>query len=237
MQYQMARVKDEMDPVLEQLKNGIRRFRTEVYPEQAETYQKAMREPQRPAALVITCADSRIHPDVLTQAGPGELFVTRNIGNMVPAYGDMMGGVSAVLEFAVSALGVRHVVVCGHSDCGAMKALLDPASVETMPTVKSWLRNAHAALSVAEAVKDEGLSEADLLQLLAEKNVLLQMQHVRTHPSVAGAMAKGNLTISGWYYDIAKGQVSICDGNLGVFEAVTVEGESLNASAPDMIRG
>ena len=237
MQYQMARVKDEMDPVLEQLKNGIRRFRTEVYPEQAETYQKAMREPQRPAALVITCADSRIHPDVLTQAGPGELFVTRNIGNMVPAYGDMMGGVSAVLEFAVSALGVRHVVVCGHSDCGAMKALLDPASVETMPTVKSWLRNAHAALSVAEAVKEDGLSEADLLQLLAEKNVLLQMQHVRTHPSVAGAMAKGNLTISGWYYDIAKGQVSICDGDLGVFEAVTVEGESFNASAPDMIRG
>jgi len=217
-------VEKKIDPVLEQLKRGIRRFRTEVYPDQAEMYQKAMRDPQKPCALVITCADSRIHPDVLTQSPPGELFVTRNIGNMVPAYGDMMGGVSAVLEFAVSALKVQHVVVCGHSDCGAMKALLDPESVEAMPTVKSWLRNAHAALSVAEAVKADGVDEAELLKLLAEKNVLLQMQHVRTHPSVAGAMARGELTISGWYYDIALGQVFICDGS-GKFEPVTVDGE------------
>jgi carbonic anhydrase len=208
-----------MDPVLERLKDGIRRFRTDVYPEHAEEYQRAMREPQRPAALIITCADSRIHPDVLTQSRPGDVFVTRNIGNMVPAYGDMLGGVSAVLEFAVSGLGVKHVVVCGHSECGAMKALLDPASVESMPTVKSWLRNAHAALSVAEAVKGEGLSEAELLRLVAEQNILLQMQHVRTHPSVAGAMARGELTLSGWYYDIAGGRVSISEG-AGSFEPV-----------------
>jgi carbonic anhydrase len=216
-----------MDPILERLKDGIRRFRTDVYPERAEQYQRAMREPQRPHALVITCADSRIHPEVLTQSHPGELFVTRNIGNMVPAYGDMLGGVSAVLEFAVSALGVKHVVVCGHSDCGAMKALLDPASVETMPTVKAWLRNAHAALSVADAVRGPEMTEAELLQLLAEKNVLLQMQHVRTHPSVAGAMARGELTISGWYYDIAKGEVLVCDGDDGRFEAVTLPGRAV----------
>jgi carbonic anhydrase len=211
-----------MDPVLERLKDGIRRFRTDVYPERADQYQKAMREPQRPKALVITCADSRIHPDVLTQSNPGEIFVTRNIGNMVPAYGDMLGGVSAVLEFAVSGLGVKHVVVCGHSDCGAMKALLDPESVRTMPTVQAWLRNAHAALSVADAVKTPELTEAELLQLLAEKNVLLQMQHVRTHPSVAGAMARGELTISGWYYDIARGEVQVCESEDGVFEPVKV---------------
>ena len=213
-----------MDPVLEKLKDGVRKFQTEVYPGQAEDYQRIMREPQRPAALLISCADSRIHPDVLTQTNPGEVFVTRNIGNMVPAYGDMMGGVSAVLEFAVSALKVQHVVVCGHSDCGAMKALLDPDSVEAMPTVKSWLRNAHAALSVAEAVKAEGLSQENLLQLVCEKNILLQMQHVRTHPSVAGAMARGELTLSGWYYDIARGQVSICDGDDGVFVPVQTAG-------------
>jgi carbonic anhydrase len=145
------------------------------------------------------------------------VFVTRNIGNMVPAYGEMLGGVSAVLEFAVSGLGVKHVVVCGHSECGAMKALLDPESVETMPTVKRWLRNAHAALSVAEAVKGDGLSEAELLRLVAEQNVLLQMQHLRTHPSVAGAMARGELTLSGWYYDIAAGRVSISEGSEGGF--------------------
>ena len=215
-----------MDAVLEQLKDGIRRFRSDVYPPRAEQFQKAMREPQRPRALVITCADSRIHPDVLTQSNPGDIFVTRNIGNMVPAYGDMLGGVSAVLEFAVSGLGVKHVVVCGHSDCGAMKALLDPESVSTMPTVKAWLRNAHAALSVADAVKGPDVTEAELLRLLAEKNVLLQMQHVRTHPSVAGAIARGELTISGWYYDIARGEVLVCDGEDGKFEPVTLDAEA-----------
>jgi carbonic anhydrase len=221
----LAEVEKQMDPVLARLENGIRRFRSEVYPARAEAYQRAMREAQAPHALVITCADSRIHPDVLTQSSPGELFVTRNIGNLVPAYGDMVGGVSAVLEFAVSALKVQHVVVCGHSDCGAMKALLDPASVETMPTVKHWLRNAHAALSVAEAVWEPGASEPEMLRLLAEKNVLLQMQHVRTHPSVAGALARGELTISGWYYDIALGQVSVCQAEDGVFEPVLLPGE------------
>jgi carbonic anhydrase len=211
-----------MDQVLERLKDGIRKFRTEVYPERAEQFEKAMREPQRPEALIITCADSRIHPDVLTQSQPGELFVTRNIGNMVPAYGDMLGGVSAVLEFAVSGLGVKHVVVCGHSDCGAMKALLDPESVRPMPTVKSWLRNAHAALSVADALKGPEMTAAEFLRLLAEKNVLLQMQHVRTHPSVAGAIARGELSISGWYYDIAKGEVLVSEGDAGDFEPVKV---------------
>ena len=209
-----------LDLVLERLKDGVRSFQTEIYPEQAARFQQLMREPQRPHALFITCADSRIHPDVLTQSKPGELFVTRNIGNMVPAYGDMMGGVSAVLEFAVSALKVQHVVVCGHSDCGAMKALLDPESVAAMPTVKSWLRNAHAALSVAEAVKPSDLGDAEVLRLVAEKNVLLQMQHVRTHPSVAAALARDELTISGWYYDIARGEVFISDDRHGNFEPV-----------------
>ncbi len=181
-----------------------------MYPENREMYRRAMREEQRPQALVITCADSRVHPDVLTQSSPGEIFVTRNIGNMVPAYGEMMGGVSAVLEYAVSALKVKHIVVCGHTDCGAMKALLDPESVAAMPTVKSWLRNAHTALSVTDALAGSEGGEAKL-RVLTEQNVLLQMQHVRTHPSVAGAMAKGTLNISGWVYDIAAGEVRICE--------------------------
>ena len=209
-----------MDEVLDHLKDGIRRFRASVYPERQGMYQRAMSEAQRPQALVITCADSRLHPDVLTQAAPGEIFTTRNIGNMVPAYGEMMGGVSAVLEYAVSALEVKHLVVCGHTDCGAMKALLDPESVAGMPTVRSWLRNAHTALSVTEALVGNGDAETKL-QMLTEQNVLLQIQHVKTHPSVAGALAKGNLTISGWVYDIAAGQVRICEG--GGSEFVVLE--------------
>jgi len=211
-----------MDEVLERLKDGIRRFRREVYPEQEEHYKRVMSEPQRPHALIITCADSRIHPDVLTQAAPGDVFVTRNIGNMVPAYPEMLGGVSAVLEFAVSAMKVEHIAVCGHSDCGAMKALLDPATVEAMPTVKAWLRNAHAALAVAKAIQQAAgagtLGDQDLLRIVTEQNVLLQVQHVRTHPAVAGAIARGELEVSGWVYDIAQGEVRICEG--GAFELV-----------------
>lgn len=212
-----------MDDVLDHLKAGIRRFQTEVYPAKAEQYQRAMNEDQRPQALIVTCADSRIHPDLLTQAQPGELFVTRNIGNMVPAYGEMMGAMSAVLEYAVSALRVKHIVVCGHTDCGAMKALLDPASVESMPTVKQWMRNAHAAMSVAEALEGPDASQEDLLRVVTEQNVILQMRHVRTHPSVAAAVARGELTISGWVYDIAHGQVSICDKEERIFVPVSEE--------------
>ncbi len=208
-----------MDEVLEHLKDGIRRFRREVYPERAEAYKRAMSEPQRPRALIVTCADSRIHPDLLTQAAPGEIFVTRNIGNMVPTYGEMLGGVSAVLEYAVGAFGVRHIAICGHTDCGAMKALLEPESVEGMPIVKAWLTNAHAALSVAKAIQAK-TGKDDLLRIVTQENVSLQMRHLLTHPSVAGAVASGDLTVSGWVYDIAAGEVRICEGIGGRFEVV-----------------
>lgn len=212
-----------MDVVLEQLKNGVRRFRSEVYPQQAELFEQAASEPQRPHTLFVTCADSRIDPNAITATGPGEVFVTRNIGNMVPAYGEMLGGVSAVIEFAVSALGVRHVVICGHTDCGAMKALLDPTSVEKMPSVRNWLKNAHAALSVANTLheRDEEHLRRPLVDLLTEQNVLLQIQHLKTHPSVAGAMATGDLTVSGWVYAIGAGEVRIAEDGERTFTPVT----------------
>ncbi|HEX7159061.1 MAG TPA: carbonic anhydrase [Edaphobacter sp.] len=213
-----------MKDVLAELKAGIRRFRTEVYPAQAETYRKAASEPQRPAALIVTCADSRIDPELITQTGPGELFVTRNIGNLVPAYGEMMGGVSAVVEYAVSALKVKHIVVCGHSDCGAMKALLDPASLESMATVKRWMRNAEAALSVADSLSEPDEKPSTRLRRLTEENVLLQIQHLRTHPSVAGAVAREELSLSGWVYDIGTGEVRISENGDRVFRPVGLEG-------------
>ncbi|MCU1223403.1 MAG: Carbonate dehydratase [Edaphobacter sp.] len=213
-----------MEDVLGQLKAGIRRFQTEVYPAQEETYRRAVSEPQRPRALIVTCADSRIDPELITGSGPGDLFVTRNIGNLVPAYGEMLGGVSAVIEYAVMALKVRHVVICGHTDCGAMKALLDPESMEAMPTVKTWMRNAAAAMSVADSLAEKDEKPSERLSRLTRENVLLQLQHLRTHPSVAGAMAREELTISGWVYDIATGDVRISDDGGRVFRAVTAEG-------------
>jgi carbonic anhydrase len=212
-----------MDPVLEQLKNGVRRFRSEIYPDRAELYAQAVQEAQRPHTLFIACADSRVDPIEITQSAPGEVFVLRNIGNMVPAYGEMLGGNSAVIEYAVSALGVRHIVICGHTDCGAMKALLDPASVEQMPTVKSWLTNAHAALTVARTLHERDQQEAarPLHDILTEQNVLLQMRHVKTHPAVAGAMAMGALTLSGWIYAIGTGDVRIAEDGERTFLPVT----------------
>ena len=213
-----------MDEVLERLKEGLLRFQNEVYPSQAERYRKAASEPQRPLALIVTCADSRIDPELITQCGPGELFVTRNIGNLVPAYGEMMGGVSAVMEYAVSALKVKHIAVCGHSDCGAMKALLHPESLESMATVKRWMRNAEAALSVADSLSDKDEKPSERLRRLTEENVLLQVQHLRTHPSVAGAVAREELTLSGWVYDIGTGHVRISENGERAFHAVTLEG-------------
>ncbi|ADV81582.1 carbonic anhydrase [Terriglobus saanensis] len=201
-----------MKAVLDQLKDGIRKFQTEVYPERAEAYRVAATTQQKPHTLLITCADSRIDPEAITSSVPGEMFVTRNVGNMVPAYGEMLGGVSAVIEYAVEALGVQHAVVCGHSDCGAMKGLLGSASdLERMPTVKSWLRNAAAALMVTQGLAGENASPKTLLHSLTEQNVLLQLNHLRTHPSIAGGLAKGTLTVSGWVYDIEHGEVKIYD--------------------------
>lgn len=210
-----------MDTTLEKLKDGFRRFRSDVYPERQAMYARAASDEQRPHTLFIACADSRVDPNTITQSDPGEVFVTRNIGNMVPAYGEMLGGVSAVIEFAVSSLKVQHIVICGHTDCGAMKALLTPDSVKSMPTVTSWLTNAKAALSVAETLHTKVDWRRDLLSVLTEQNVLLQLQHLKTHPAVAGAMAMGELTVSGWVYDIGKGQVSIAEDNQRDFVPVT----------------
>ncbi len=215
-----------MNEILQQLKDGVRRFQAEVYPHQAEMFAQAASEKQSPHTLFITCADSRIDPVAITSSSTGEIFVARNIGNMVPAYGEMLGGVSAVIEFAVTSLGVRHVVICGHTHCGAMQALLDPESVANMPTVKSWLRNAHAALSVAKTLNERASPQTDqhgLIDVLTEQNVLLQMQHLKTHPSVAGAIASGDLTISGWIYCIATGEMRVAADGQHTFTAVGLE--------------
>lgn len=199
---------DKQNETLNKLKQGVLEFQRNVYASRQQEYEYAATNPQKPHTLLITCADSRIDPGALTQTGPGEIFVTRNIGNMVPPYGEMMGGVSAVIEYAVDALKVSHAVICGHTDCGAMKGILASANaLDEMPTVKNWLRNADAAKRVASTLEDGPPS----LKTMTEQNVLLQMQHLRTHPSVAGAMARGALTLSGWVYDIARGDVLIFD--------------------------
>jgi carbonic anhydrase len=190
---------------------GYRHFSEEIYPEHRELFDE-LKSQQSPQVLFITCADSRIDPSLITQTDPGDLFICRNIGNIVPAYGEMLGGVSAVIEYAVVALNVREIIVCGHSDCGAMTALQQPDSpaLDAMPTVKTWLRNAHAALSVAKA-KHRDLPPDQMIRALVRENVVLQIQHLRTHPAVAAGLASGTVRLHGWIYNIGAGSVSTLD--------------------------
>ena len=212
----------ELEASWQRLLDGVRAFRREVFPAQRDIYESIASQGQRPHTLLVTCADSRVDPELLTMSGPGEIFVTRNIGNIVPGYGEMLGGVSAVIEFAVTALGVSHIVICGHTDCGAIKALLDRNSVAAMPTVRQWLHNAEAALSVVQALETDAPPDVFIAKLV-EANVLLQLDHLRTHPSVAGRLARGTLAVHGWVYNIATGAVLMHHPTLGRFEAINGE--------------
>jgi carbonic anhydrase len=201
---------DAEDP-FDQLLEGVSKFRDSVFPAWREQFAK-LAEGQHPQTLFITCADSRVVPEMITQTDPGDLFVCRNIGNIVPAYGEMLGGVSAIVEYACIALGVSHIVICGHTDCGAMKGLLqaDDPTLKRMPTVASWLRSAEAARSVVEALQPD-IEGPEKVQALVEQNIRLQLQHLRTHPSVAARVADGSLELHGWLYDIENGAVATLD--------------------------
>jgi carbonic anhydrase len=204
---------------LERMLQGARRFKEKEFPSRKALYEQLTKEGQRPHTLFITCADSRLDPELLTGSGPGDIFVSRNIGNIVPAYGGMLGGVTAVIEYAVAALQVKQIIVCGHTDCGAMKSLLKPEVLDQLPTVKRWLLSAEAAVSVSEALtsKEDGHR---FLSELVEQNVLLQMNHLRTHPSVAGRLARGNLSLYGWVFNIASGAVSMYNAEQNRFFVV-----------------
>lgn len=197
------------EAALKRIVDGFLHFHHDIFPQQQELFKK-LATAQRPRAMFITCADSRIVPELITQSSPGDLFVTRNVGNVVPPYGQMNGGVSTALEYAVMALGVQHVIVCGHSDCGAMRAVLNPDTLDKMPTVKAWLRHAEVAKTVVHE-NCHCANEAESMQVLTEENVIAQLQHLRTHPSVAARMASGHLFIHGWVYDIESSQIKAYD--------------------------
>ncbi|WP_347554041.1 carbonic anhydrase [Robbsia sp. KACC 23696] len=198
------------DHTIESLLDGVARFQNETFLTQREEFE-ALSEGQAPHTLFITCADSRVAPELITNARPGEIFVCRNIGNIVPAYGEMLGGVSAVIEYAVLALKVNHIIVCGHTNCGAMKALSAGPQLlaESMPTVRAWLRNAESARSVLMATRgEEAIHDHDAL---AFENVSTQLTHLRTHPSVAARLADGSLKIHGWVFNIGSPRIAVRD--------------------------
>jgi carbonic anhydrase len=194
---------------MERIIEGVVKFQRDVFPQKQHLFQE-LADGQNPEALFITCCDSRIVPSMITQTDPGDLFICRNVGNMVPPYGEVHGGVSATIEYAVSALNVQHIIVCGHSDCGAMKGTLHPEKVAHLPTVKTWLSHGEVARHVVKENYPD-LSEADALRVITEENVVAQLANLRTHPSVAARIARGTIGVHGWVYDFRTGHVSAWD--------------------------
>lgn len=213
---------------MQKLIDGHHKFRSEVLPGSRDFFE-ALASGQRPETLFITCSDSRINPNLLTQTGPGDLFILRNAGNLIPAYSPQSSGEAATIEFAVQHLGVQHVVVCGHTQCGAMKALLNPETLEHSPAIATWLRHAEATRRhVAENYKH---LEGDALStVLAEENVLSQLESLRTHPCIRTRMARGEINLYGWVYKIQTAEVFQFDDESGQFLPVGLDGRPVKSA-------
>ncbi|MEZ5595962.1 MAG: carbonic anhydrase [Pseudomonadales bacterium] len=185
--------------------DGVIRFQDEVFPAKKALFERLARG-QRPEALFITCSDARIETAMITQTEPGELFICRNAGNIVPPHTRQTGGMTASIEFAVSVLQVPHIVICGHTECGAMTGAMHPETLHGLEHVAEWLGYARAAVDIAREIGREMSPEARMW-LLLEENVKMQLQHLRTHPAVAIRLARGDIELHGWVYDIGSGEV------------------------------
>jgi carbonic anhydrase len=203
---------------VDKILRGLKRFQKKVYPKHRELFRKLALQ-QRPAALFITCADSRIDPCLLTQTKPGELFICRVIGNIVPRYPESIGGVSATIEYAVGVLGVPDVIVCGHTDCGVMKGVLNPDALKPLANVSAWLEHAQTAREALANIKGS-LTDAEFLLALTERNVVEQIKNLHTHPAVAARLEQGRLKLHGWVYHIGKGIVTTYNPRREKFSSV-----------------
>lgn len=185
------------------LTEGVARFQRDVYPAKAELFAH-LAASHRPTTLFISCSDARVVPELITSSEPGELFVIRTAGNLVPAYSPGPDGVAASIEYAVAVLGVKDIVVCGHSACGAMTALAEHHDLSTAPAISDWLRHADASVARTPAAAQD-------VAALVRGNVRAQLANLTTHPSVARALAAKTITLHGWVYDIPTGTVEELD--------------------------
>ena len=217
---------------MEKIIAGVNHFRRSVFPENRAFFEGLAKRQQKPIALFITCADSRIHPNMITQTDPGDLFLIRNAGNIIPPYGFAVGGEGATIEYSVEVLGIRNIIVCGHSQCGAMKALFDEKSLEGLPSAKAWFSHAESTRRIVRQ-KYKDVSPEDFAIAAIEENVLVQMNNLSTHPSVAARLSSGELRVFGWYYDIGSGMILQYDQAQGHF--TEIDGEAYSA-APLPIR-
>ena len=190
---------------MQKLIKGIHHFQSETFLPMQGLFEQ-LAKGQQPETLFITCSDSRIDPNLLTRSKPGDLFILRNAGNIVPPHSAGNGGEAATIEFAVAALGVKDIIVCGHSHCGAMRGLLQPEQIASLPAVSSWLSHADTTRRI---IRDNyGHLDGDrLLTAAVEENVLVQLENLRTHPAVNSRLLRGDLHLHGWVYKIETGEV------------------------------
>jgi carbonic anhydrase len=208
---------------------GIFSYQENVHGEKQELFER-LGKGQSPLVLFVACSDSRVNPNLLTQTDPGELFILRNAGNIVPAYG-AGGGEEATVEYAVAQLKVRHLIVCGHSHCGAMHGLLEPQALTHLPSVGRWLTNAQEVVPRVERA-GANLPAEERLQLAIEQNVLVQLDHLRTHPAVSAALGDKRLRLHGWVYHFETGRVMAYDSAREAFVPLSEVRALMRADAP-----
>lgn len=213
---------------MEKLYRGIHKFQSSHFKKEEEFFRRLSGK-QTPEVLFITCADSRVDPTLVTQSRPGELFIVRNVGNIIPPYDAIRdkNSVAAAIEFAVLNLKVTDIIVCGHSNCGAMQALCgDEYELETMPHLRDWLK---LASPVRETITNacSGISTAQCLRIAEEENVLAQLKNIQTYPFVAQSLAEGKLYLHGWHYNIETGDVYAYNPITEIFEGIVYSGETL----------
>lgn len=193
---------------MRKLIRGLQEFQSNYFTNHRELFEK-LSEEQHPRALFITCSDSRIDPNLLTQTEPGELFIIRNAGNIIPPYRAANGGEGAAIEYAVVALEIKQIIVCGHSNCGAMKGLLQIGNLaEEMPLVYDWLKHAEATRRLIKE-NYQNYEGKELLDATIEENVFTQIENLRTYPVIHSKLHSGELSIYGWVYKIETGGVFV----------------------------
>lgn len=213
---------------IERIIQGINAFQANYFSAHQEFFQQ-LSQKQSPEVLIITCSDSRIDPNLLTQTKPGELFVIRNIGNIIPPHGTLNSSEGAGIEYAVAALNIKHVVVCGHSHCGSMKALLQLNKLnEDMPLVYDWLK--HHGEPIRRLLKENyGNSHPEeLLKIAIEENVLTQIENLKTYPVIHSKVRSGKITIHGWVYGIETGEIHAYDSQGDRFYLLNSKSSSIS---------
>jgi carbonic anhydrase len=194
---------------MDRLIAGHKRFQAEVFPGRRSQFH-LLAETQAPEWLFITCSDSRVLPDLFLGTGPGDLFITRNAGNVVPITSQDVDGCTATIEYAVEVLRVKSAILCGHSDCGAMKAALNPEGLANLPKARRWLEHVQAAFAHRQPLNPADGEGAELASLI-RGNVVAQLWNLKAQPCVVRAMAEGRLSVHGWYYDILTGRIEQYD--------------------------